>query len=120
MSFDKKERFQEFLSRLESADAVANADEAFALISETLTAVEDEMTDIPNDPASWQTDGRMYPPQADNARDVDNRPDLVRYRSRGHNTLIRDNGAIEISDLQGTVLLSKPGQDGRGVNDEQE
>jgi len=77
------------------------------------------MTDIPNDPASWQTDGRMYPPQSDHAREVENRSDLIRFRSRGHNTLIRDNGAIEIRDLQGHVFLSKSGTDGNGVDDEQ-
>ncbi|PAY19145.1 hypothetical protein CKO51_12315 [Rhodopirellula sp. SM50] len=116
MSFDKKERFQEFVRRLESAGNVATAKEALSLLREMLTAVEDEMSGIPNDPARWQTDGRMYPPQDDNARDVENRPDLVRYRSRGHNTLIRDNGAIEIRDLQGNIFLSKPGSDGNGVD----
>ncbi len=74
------------------------------------------MSGTANDPESWQTDGRMYPPRADNARDVENRPDLVRYRSRGHNTLIRENGAIEIRDLQNNVLLSKPGSSGVGVD----
>jgi len=120
LSVGKKERFEEFVRRLQAADDVASATAAMTLIGETLSAVEDEMTDIPNEPVNWQTDGRMYPPQADNARDVENRPDLVRYRSRGHNTLIRDNGAIEIEDLQGNVLLSKPGRDGDGVDYEQE
>lgn len=105
---------------MQAAKSVSTAAEALTLIEDTLAAVEDALTDIPNDPASWQTDGRMYPPQADNARDVENRSDLVRYRSRGHNTLIRSNGAIEIRDLQGNVLLSKPGQDGNGVDYEQE
>jgi len=120
LEFDKKERFQEFLRRMRATDTVSTAGEALTLIANTLAAVEDTLTDIPNEPANWQTDGRMYPPQADNARDVENRPDLVRFRSRGHNTLIRDNGAIEIRDLQGNVLLSKPGQDGHGVDYEQE
>ncbi|MCS7471243.1 hypothetical protein NZK35_31700 [Stieleria sp. ICT_E10.1] len=95
---------------------MATAKEALSLLREMLTVVEDEMSGIPNDPARWQTDGRMYPPQDDNAWDVENRPDLVRYRSRGHNPLIRDNGAIEIRDLQGNILLSKPGSDGNGVD----
>jgi hypothetical protein len=95
---------------MQSAGSSTSATAALALIDETLSAVEDEMTDIPNDPANWQTDGRMYPPQADNAREIENRPDLIRFRSLGHNTLIRDNGAIEIRDLSGNVLLSKSGR----------
>lgn len=120
MRIDRKERFEEFVRRMQAAHDVASVTSALMLLGETLSAVEDEMTDIPNEPANWQNDGRMYPPQADNAREVENRPDLVRYRSRGHNTLIRDNGAIEIRDLHGNVLPSKPGQDGHGVDYEQE
>lgn len=115
MSFSKEERVQEFLRRLHEAGCVESAEAAFTLIGETLCAVEDELTDIANRPENWQTDGRMYPPQADNARDVDGRPDLIRYRSRAHNTFIGENGSIEIQDLQGIVLLSKPGKDGRGI-----
>ncbi len=120
MSIGKKERFQEFVRRMQTAEEVASAAAALSLVGETLAVVEDEMTDIPNESGNWQTDGRMYPPQADNARDVESRIDLVRYRSREHNTLIRDNGAIEIRDLQGNILLSKLGQDGNGVDYEQE
>lgn len=120
LSSSKEERFQEFLSRLLATESVDSEAAAVALITKTLTCVEDEMTDLPNKPANWQTDGRMYPPQMDQSRNVDSRPDLVRYRSRGHNTFFRDNGAIEIQDLEGHVLLSKPGKDGRGVDYEQE
>jgi hypothetical protein len=115
----KQERFQTFLTRLSGAANVASHSEALSLIADVLTAVEDEMTDIPNRPGNWQTDGRMYPPEPDSEREVDDRPDLTRYRSRGHNTFIRDNGAIEIRTVRGQLLFSKPGQDGRGVNDEQ-
>jgi len=118
LSHSKVERLREFLSRLLGAASVESESAAFALIAKTLTSVEDEMTDLPNEPTNWQTDGRMYPPQLDHAREVDHRPDLIRYRSRGHNTLIRDNGAIEIQDIQGHILLSKPGKDGLGVDDE--
>ena len=57
----------------------------------------------------------MYPPEDDSARVVEGRSDLVRYRHRGHNTFIRENGAIEIRDLAGAVLFAKAGADGRGV-----
>ena len=86
-----------------------------ALLSSVLNEVEDELSDIPNSPHNWQSDGRMYPPQMDSARDVPGRSDLIRFRSRGHNTFVRENGAIEILDLQNSALFSKFGADGRGV-----
>lgn len=111
----KEERIAEFLRRLEAQPSASSAEEALELISETLNEVEDELTDIPFDPEKWQTDGRLYPPQEDNARDVPGRDDLVCYRNRGHKTYIRSNGAIEIRDLRDQVIVSKQGSDGRGV-----
>lgn len=111
----KEERIAEFLRRLEAKPPVSTTDEALELLSQTLNEVEDELTDIPFDPENWQTDGRLYPPQEDNARDVSGRDDLVCYRSRGHRTFIRSNGAIEIRDLRGQIIASKQGTDGRGV-----
>jgi hypothetical protein len=57
----------------------------------------------------------MYPPEEDSAREVPGRDDLVRYRSRAHNTYIRDNGAVEIRHIDGTVVFSKAGANGKGV-----
>ena len=111
----KEERFAVFLERLTSAPPANSAQEAFNLLSETLNEVEDELTDILYQPGKHETDGRMYPPQEDNARDVPDRSDVVRYRSRGHNTYIRNNGAIEIYDLAGKIVLSKTGSDAKGV-----
>jgi hypothetical protein len=85
-------------------------------LSDTLNQVEDECTDVPFQPERWQTDGRMYPPEDDNARAVDGRSDVIRYRHRAHNTFIRDNGAIEIQDIDGKVLFEKRGLDGRSVD----
>jgi hypothetical protein len=113
----KQARLVEFMRRMEAAPAPASADEAMTLLSNTLNAVEDELTDIPFDPDRWMNDGRMYPPQADNARAVDGRADLTRYRSVRHNTWIRTNGAIRIEELQTkAVLLDKLGADGCGVD----
>ena len=112
----RQDRVAEFLQRLASAPAARSGDEALRLISKTLDEVEDQLTDIPNQPQNWQTDGRMYPPQADNARELLGRTDVVRYRSRGHHTFIRDNGAIEIRNFSGTVIFSKHGTDGSGVD----
>ncbi len=73
------------------------------------------MTTIPFDPTNWQNDGRMYPPQMDSLRTVPGRDDVRRFRSKAHNTLVGDNGAIEIRDLSGRPILAKPGVDGRTI-----
>lgn len=111
----KETRFVIFLERLAAKPSARTAQEALALLSGVLNEVEDELTEIPFDPGASATDGRMYPPQEDHARDVPERHDLVRYRSRGHNTYIRNNGAIEIQDLKKRVVFQKPGYDGAGV-----
>lgn len=116
MSLSKSERFREFLSRLQESPPASSHDEAFTLLSDTLNQVEDEFTDIPFQPDQWQTDGRMYPPEEDNAREVERRADVIRYRHKAHNTFIRDNGAIEIRDVNGELLFEKPGSDGRSVD----
>jgi hypothetical protein len=115
MNATKAERFAEFLRRLGAAPAASDFDEAYRQLGDILNAVEDEMTSIPYDPASWQTDGRMYPPQMDSLRAVPGRGDVRRFRSKAHNTLIGDNGAIEIREVAGRVILTKPGADGRTI-----
>jgi len=115
MDVSKPDRFREFLRRLKQAPCVGSHDEAFDLLCRTLNKVEDELTDIPFQPDNWETDGRMYPPKDDNARDVSGRIDVIRYRHKAHSTFIRDNGAIEIQTVEGAVLFEKPGSDGRGV-----
>src|SRR5690606_6750703 len=110
------ERFQEFLKRLSAAPPAGSGSDALTLLREMLNAVEDQLSGIAYQPEQWQNDGRIYPPQEDNARDVPGRDDLVRYRSRGHSTWIRNNGAIEIRDHTGTVVFSKLGADGRGTD----
>jgi hypothetical protein len=97
------------------APATTSAEAALELIALTLNAVEDDLTDIPADPDRWMTDGRMYPPQSDSRREVREHPNVVRYRSRAHNTFIGINGAIEIRDLMDGVLFRKAGADGKHV-----
>src|SRR5437016_9735246 len=106
------ERFEEFLRRLAAAPTAASFDEAYRQLCDILNAVEDEMTSIPFDPANWQTDGRFYPPQMDNMKVVQGRPELKRFRRRKHSILIAENGAIAIRTLSGQTILSKPGNDG--------
>ena len=60
----------------------------------------------------------MYPLQPDSARVVPGRSDVTRFRSRAHNTLIGDNGAIEIRDLSGRPILTKAGTDGRMISEQ--
>ncbi len=111
----KSERFQAFLLRLGARELARSEDDALRQIEEELNAIEDEMTDIPFDPDAFTTDGRMYPPLEDAARPVPGRPEVIRYRSRKHNTFIAGNGAIEIRDLNEVVAFTKPGADGSGV-----
>ncbi|TWB12842.1 hypothetical protein FBZ89_12355 [Nitrospirillum amazonense] len=114
MVLAKTQRFQLFLERLAVAPPAADADGALALLSAVLNGVEDEHAGVPHDPANWQADGRMYPPQADAARLVPGRDGWRRYRNRGHNTLVGVDGAIEIVRLDGTCLLRKPGAPSEG------
>lgn len=115
MSSTRQERLAEFVLLLRGSDPVSTFDQARDFIARTLNGVEDAHTAIPFDPTAWQTDGRMYPPQDDARRAVPGHPDVVRFRSRAHNTFIRSNGAFEIQATSGEVLVQRPGLDGRGV-----
>ena len=112
---EKQERFRLFLRTLADAPAVANRDEAYELLAGTLNQVEDEYSGVPYAPDQYLNDARMYPPQQDALRGVPDRPDWVRYRSRGHNTWITDQGAIRITTTQGSeVVFEKRGLNGSG------
>lgn len=112
----RSQRLEEFLRRLASRLPVASVEDAFSVLAETLNEVEDELTGIPYNPDSWATDGRLYPPLSDSRRPVPGRPDVARWRSRAHNTYIRENGAIEIARVpDNAIVFRAPGRDGRGV-----
>ena len=116
MDSTKEERIAEFLRRMNRASAAGTFDDAYRLLCETLDAVENEMTTIARDPGNWQTDGGMYPPLVDSMRDVSGHRGVKRFRSLGHNTFISENGAVEIQEVRGTVVVfQKDGADGRGV-----
>jgi hypothetical protein len=114
------ERIAVFLKHLQEAEPAVGGDEAFGLLAGTLNAVEDSFSGVAYDPDKHLTDGRLYPPQGDNRREVPGRKDVVRYRSRGHNTWIADNGAIRIETIAkgaepAVCCLDKPGADGKTV-----
>jgi hypothetical protein len=114
----KSVRLELFFERLLKAQPASSHDEAFELLATILNQIENEMTTIPFNPSTWETDGRMYPPQSDSLRDVPNFPNVKRYRSIGHNTYIADNGAIEITTVttdKEESIFSKVGSDGKPV-----
>lgn len=113
----KAKRLQEFLQRLKAAPPANSAEKALELLAEILNAVEDEFSGVPFRPEHWRTDGRMYPPQEDSRVKFPERPSLRKYRNKGHYNYIGSNGSLRIDMLEGTVLLDKPGQDGRKTSD---
>lgn len=115
---DKKARLVIFYQQLSDAPPVSTHDEAYELLCTVLNRVEDEHSGIPNNPENWETDGRLYPPQLDSVRKIDD--DLLRYRSSKHNTYIASNGAIEVCSVNNDeVLFAKAGANGKGVRDAQ-
>lgn len=112
----KKERLNIFIKQLNDASAASNDSEAYELLSTILNDVEDEHTLIPNTPETWDSDGRMYPPQEDHKHTESS--EITRYRNRNHNTYFGSNGSIRIETVNGKViLLDKAGLDGRKVGD---
>jgi hypothetical protein len=113
-------RLRELFSRLGRHSPFTSFEEAYAGLVSILDAVENELTGIPNDPRSWKTDGRLYPPQRDNWFPVPGRPGVTRMRTRAHNVFIAANGAIEIQEVRtGTVVFIKAGSDGKEVWDDE-
>lgn len=106
----KAERLQEIFNRLNAAPAVATYEEAYTVLCDTMNAVEDELTDIPYNLATWMTDGRLYPPQLDNRREIEGKAGSYRFRSRLHVTTIGADGSIEIKRTNGALEFYKPGK----------
>jgi hypothetical protein len=111
----KSQRLGEFFRRLAEAPACSDFESAYYLVCSVLNSVEDQWTGIPYLPEQWQSDGRLYPPQLDNMRDMPEHPRVKRFRSVAHNTYISDDGAIEIRHIHGEVLFSKLSANGKGV-----
>jgi len=120
-TLSKAERLQEFVRRLTALPPASDFETAWEQLASTLNQVEDELTSIPYNPSLWRTDGRMYPPQLDSETPFPANPRVRRFRNLKENTFIGRNGSIEIrravasNPLEGTLVLSKPGTDGRRV-----
>lgn len=113
---DKRDRLRLFYDRLSSAPPASTAEEAYSLICNTLNAVEDEWSGVPNEPANWRMDGRMYPPRTERLYAVSGFPNVFRYNSFKHDTYISPHGAIEVRAVAtGRVEFSKAGAGGKGV-----
>ena len=110
---DKLARMKLIFERLEAAPPCSSADEALVQLASVMRSVEDEFTTIPNNPAQWKSDGRLYPPQED-ARRLTGNKKVVRYRNRKHDTWIGQNGAMKITGGDVT-WLDKPGSDGKTI-----
>lgn len=116
----RKERLELFFQRLGESHHFQNLNEALDGLSQILNQVEDEFSGVPYQPDEHETDGRMYPPQADSVREVDGYPAVSRLRHKGHNTFISENGAIEIRVAtvpteSAHLLFQKLGSNGKGV-----
>lgn len=115
VSAPKAVRLKEFYRRLRELPPAAGFEEAWTHVSRTLNQVEDALSGVPYDPSKWQTDDRLYPPQLDSERAFSGHPKVRRFRSLQHNTLIGENGSIEIRTLANEVVFSKVGADGKGA-----
>lgn len=112
----KAERTALFLKRLKQARKASTFDEAYTLLCDTLNKVEDEHSGVPYNIEQWRTDGRMYPPQMDNARPLEDYPGMTRFRTLAHHVFISDKGAILIYNRRSeSIDLSKSGKDGSPI-----
>jgi hypothetical protein len=99
------------------APAASSFEEAYGLLFRILNEVEDELSPIPYNVNMMDRDGRLYPPLWDNTRRDPSRPRVWRLRSRGHVTMIGDNGSIAIEDIaSGSIVYEKAGADGLQVD----
>jgi len=98
-----------YYGRLLAAPPVGTAQEAFDLLCRLLDEVEDEHSGKPKDPdPPLKYDGRMYPPQSDMTAHL---PDgSIRARSARNWVYAYVDGTILITDLDGAVILKKPGK----------
>lgn len=117
MLLPRRQRLILFFQTLNDAPAATTMEDAYDLLCDCLNQIEDAHSGVDYNPDHFQDDGRLYPPLADARRQVPGRPDLLRYRSRGHNTYVSADGAILIqtTDKPPQEILRKAGASGQNV-----
>jgi hypothetical protein len=115
----RRERFDEMLRRLNNAAPFADCGQARAALEEIMRAVEDELSEIPEDPnahLATMSDGRMYPPH-DRYEIRSASPRIRAFRQKGHKTYFGDNGALLIERLNGEIEINLSGANGETIDD---
>ena len=107
---DIHERLIVFFRRLEAAQPVANAEEALQLIGRLIEEVEDEFCPLPRrQPPPKDFTGRMYAPQNDNIRHLENGG--KRAKARHHLIFCGADGRITIVFAPtGVTVFTKNGK----------
>jgi hypothetical protein len=93
--------------------------EGVSAIADRLRAIQALLAAAPGAavPASTRItrDGRIYPPDQDEKK-VSTVEGARRYRTRGHNVYIGENGAIAFENVKTKLIeFSKPGSDGKEI-----
>jgi hypothetical protein len=114
-----RERLEEVMRRICAAAPFGDGAHAQTAMEEIMRMVEDEFSGIRENPdahLALTTDGRMYPPHANNA--IPSGSAHIRaFRQKGHRTFIGDNGALRIERLDGVAEIDLAGIDGRKIAD---
>jgi hypothetical protein len=117
LAASKLERLKEFYRRLRAAHPFCTLAAARSAVEAVMREVEDELSGIPENPDAsvGQTDGRMYPPHDDFEIDTGTTEvRTFRHKAR-HRTSFGNNGAIQITGVDGILIIDLPGSDGRTV-----
>lgn len=114
LGFSKQARLKEIYARLFAAHPFSDLANARRALEDVMRAVEDEMSGIPENlnSSTGQTDGRMYPPHDDYEMKTGTREVRTFRHKAGHRTSFGSNGAIQITGIDGVVILDLPGADG--------
>ena len=107
---DITQRLELFFRRLAEAPPAASAEEALALVCRLMEEVEEEFCPVPKQtPAPTDFTGRMYPPQEDRIRLMED--GILRANTRHHRIFCRSDGGIDIWHLPTKRhILSKTGK----------
>jgi hypothetical protein len=111
------ERLHAIQALLTAAPCASNHDEGFAMLSKIINEYEEVHSGVPYAPAAARVtrDGRIYPPDRDEQK-ASSIEGARRYRTRGHNVFIAENGAIAFENVKTKLIeFSKPGCDGKEI-----